>query len=50
MSMRHDMLPAEYCEELAKLRTDVQPLAFAEVRHVVEAEYKVPMEEIFLSF
>ena len=50
MSMRRDMLPAEYCEELAKLRTEVRPLAFAEVREVVEAEYGVPAGEVFASF
>lgn len=50
MSMRRDMLPEEYCRELAKLRTDVQPMAFADVRAVVESEYGVPLEEIFSSF
>ncbi len=50
MSMRRDMLPAEYCAELAKLRTDVQPLAFEEVRAVVESEYGAPLETLFSSF
>lgn len=50
LSMRRDMIPAAYCEELALLRADVRPLSFPEVKQVVESEYKQPLQEIFLSF
>ncbi|WP_286167069.1 AarF/UbiB family protein [Clostridium sp. D33t1_170424_F3] len=50
LSMRRDMIPAAYCEELALLRTDVQPLPFSEIKRVVESEYKQPLQNIFLSF
>lgn len=39
MSMRQDMLPAAYCRELSKLRTEVSPMPFDEVRQVIEEEY-----------
>jgi ubiquinone biosynthesis protein len=38
MSMRSDMLPQKYCDELAKLRTDVKPMSYAEVRRIVDEE------------
>ena len=50
LSMRQDMLPAEYCQELTLLRADVSPMPFGEVKEVVEAEYGVPMKSLFLSF
>lgn len=31
LSMRSDLIPAEYCRELSKLRTEVRPLPFEEV-------------------
>lgn len=39
MSMRRDMLPAEVCEELTHLRTDVTPMPFSQVLEVMESEY-----------
>ena len=39
LSMRPDMIPEAYCEELTRLRTEVKPMAFAEVVAVLEKEY-----------
>lgn len=50
LSMRRDMIPVAYCEELAHLCTDVRPLSFPEVKQVVESEYKQPLQNIFHSF
>ncbi|MGE4548500.1 MAG: ABC1 kinase family protein [Intestinibacillus sp.] len=50
MSMRRDMLPDAYCEELARLRTDVKPFDFTDVKNVVEAEYKATLSSIFSVF
>ncbi|PYG88231.1 ubiquinone biosynthesis protein [Ruminiclostridium sufflavum DSM 19573] len=50
MSMRNEILPAEYCKELEKLRADVRPMDFAEVKKVIEEEYGTELEEIFESF
>lgn len=35
LSMRTDMLPEDFCEELAKLRTQVAPMPIEEVREVL---------------
>jgi ubiquinone biosynthesis protein len=50
MSMSTDMIPAVYCSELAKLRTDVAPMGFDEVRTVVESSCGCILEERFASF
>jgi ubiquinone biosynthesis protein len=47
MSMRPDMIPADYCEELSKLRADVKPMDFAEVARVLGEEYGEPPEHFF---
>ena len=46
MSSRYDILPKEYCDELAKLRSDVQPMDFSEVSQILEEELG-NLEEIF---
>ncbi|MBR2743590.1 MAG: AarF/ABC1/UbiB kinase family protein [Clostridia bacterium] len=50
LSMRRDILSAEYCEELSRLRTDVRSLDFDAMRGVIEEEYGVPIERRFSSF
>ncbi len=51
LSMRSEILPQEYCDELARLRTDVEPMTFEEVRAVLEAEYGgTPLEQVFPQF
>lgn len=47
MSMRSDVLPQSYCDELVKLRADVKPIDFSEVVQVIEEEYGVPIKEVF---
>jgi|AGTN01.3.fsa_nt_gi Predicted unusual protein kinase len=47
MSMRPDMIPAGYCEELEKLRTDAKPMDFAQTRLVLTEEYGEPPENFF---
>ncbi len=49
MSMRPDMLPAEYCLELSKLRSGVTPLNFEEIRSILEREYGKDYTEVFSS-
>ncbi len=39
MSMRPDMIPSEYCDELVRLRTEVKPMPFADVLRVLTAEF-----------
>lgn len=50
MSMRPDMIPMEYCEELQKLRTNAMPMPPDEVRRVVEGALQLPLERAFPSF
>lgn len=50
MSMRSDMLPKAYCDELTKLRSDAAPMPFAQVRRALEAAYGRPLEQVFASF
>lgn len=49
MSMRSDMLPESYCEELAKLRTEVKPLPFSVISRVIEEELARPVLDVFSS-
>ncbi len=49
MSMRPDMIPSEYCDELIKLRTEVKPMPFEDVWCVLESEYGEPPQSYFAS-
>ncbi|MGD8975805.1 MAG: AarF/ABC1/UbiB kinase family protein [Desulfobacterales bacterium] len=49
MSTRADMFPAEYLEEFRKLQDRVPPVAFEEIRALVEKELRRPISEIFVS-
>ncbi len=49
LSMRPDIIPEEYCEELTRLRTDVKPMDFDAVMAVLEAEYGQPADKVFAS-
>jgi len=50
MSMRPEILPEAYCKELEKLRADVRPIDFSEVKKVIEEEYGTELNEVFQSF
>lgn len=47
LSMRPDFLTKEYREELAKLRSDVKPMAFAQVKEILQQEYSRKWDSIF---
>lgn len=47
MSMRSDMLPQRYCDELKKLRSAVAPMPFETVREIIAEQYQKPPEEVF---
>ena len=50
LSMRTDLLPLPYCEELQKLRSEVKPMPMDEVARVVEASLGMPLAEAFPAF
>lgn len=47
LSMRSEILPQSFCDELSKLRTEVEPMSRDVVLQTLRAEYDVPIEEIF---
>ncbi len=50
LSMRTDLLPPRYCEELQKLRSEVKPMPMDEVTRVVETSLGMPLAEAFPVF
>lgn len=42
LSMRSEILPQSFCDELAKLRADADPMPYSTVLDVLAAEYGVP--------
>lgn len=47
LSMRSEILPESFCRELAKLRTEVEPMSREVVLDTLRAEYDTPIENIF---
>lgn len=47
MSMRSDILPQEYCDELIKLQAEVNPVSFDTIKEVIRKEYQRPISQIF---
>lgn len=50
LSMRPDALPPALIIELRKLRSNVAPLPFAEMRPVLEEAFEAPLAQIFSEF
>jgi ubiquinone biosynthesis protein len=49
LSTRPDLVPPEFVEEFKKLRDEVPPFPFPEVRRIVEEEVGGPIEEAFVA-
>ncbi len=49
LSTRPDVIPADIVDELRRLQDDVTPIAFADVRRVIEAELGLTIEQAFLE-
>ncbi|GAB6907064.1 ABC-1 domain-containing protein [Desulfosarcina cetonica] len=49
MSSRGDLFPPEYIDELTKLQDQVPPVAFEEIRGLIESELGEPLEQLFTS-
>lgn len=50
LSMRSDLLPADYIRALSTLQDDAPPIAFEDVKKVIEEGLGQPLEELFDSF
>jgi len=49
-STRHDLLPEEYIEALARLRDDVAPADIGEIRELIADELGAPVDKLFAEF
>lgn len=50
LSLRPDMIPPEWCNEFKKLLDETPPASYEQIRRVIEAEFKKPINKIFSSF
>lgn len=50
LSVRPDILPLEYIEELEKLQDSVKPFSYEKIREIVESEIGKPIEKLFDYF
>ncbi|WEV72579.1 AarF/UbiB family protein [Bifidobacterium sp. ESL0790] len=49
LSMRSEILPQQYCDELAKLRADADPMPYQTVIDTLTSEYGRPVDEVFAN-
>ena len=50
LSVRYDLLPAEYADALARLQDDVAPFSFGEVEQIVNSELGLRLSKAFATF
>jgi ubiquinone biosynthesis protein len=50
LSTRPDVVPEPYIAELSKLQDTAPTVAFSEIRAVIESEFGVALEELYLEF
>jgi len=50
LSVRRDLIPASFADELAKLQDEMPPFPFAQVRESIETAFDQPLEELFSQF
>jgi len=50
LSVRPDVIPPSFATELAKLQDEMAPFPFEQARDLVEAEFGVPLLELFSEF
>lgn len=50
LATRRDLLPAEIINELSSLQDQAEPVAWAEIKAILDAELPAPMENLFAEF
>jgi ubiquinone biosynthesis protein len=50
LSLRSDLIPTEYCDELKNLQDNVKPFSFDTARAIVNRELGKPLEKVFSNF
>ncbi len=49
LSVRRDLIPGSYADELARLQDEMEPFDFVEAKATIEAAFDRPLEELFLE-
>lgn len=50
LSLRPDLIPAEYVKEFEQMQDEVPPFPYSEVKKVIESELKRPIKKLFKEF
>lgn len=50
LSVRPDLIPASYAEELARLQDEMEPFPFEQVKREIEDAFAQPLDELFSEF
>jgi len=50
LSVRPDLIPASFAEELAKLQDTMAPFPFSQVKELIEDSFGEPLEDLFEQF
>ncbi len=50
LSLRPDLVPAEYAEEFEKMQDKVPPMPFETAKRIIEEELNQPLNKVFSSF
>ena len=50
LSMRSDILPKEFIDELEKLQSNATPFAFSDVEQIIAEELNLSIDDIFMEF
>ncbi len=50
LSVRPDLIPPSYAEELAKLQDEMEPFPFAQAKKEIETVFGAPLTELFSEF
>lgn len=50
LSLRSDLIPQEFCNELVKLHSDVKPMAYEEVKVIIEEALGKDLSDLFSYF
>ncbi|MDF1541572.1 MAG: AarF/ABC1/UbiB kinase family protein [Anaerosomatales bacterium] len=50
LSVRRDLIPESFADELARLQDEMEAFPFAEAREEVEASFGQPLEELYAEF
>ena len=50
LSLRPDLIPKEYSDELKKLQDNVAPFSYTEAKAIIEGELKTPVKDVFSAF